>query len=148
MPSPELANRSKSTGDHRNASSNLVEGLDSPSDAEIPPIINLSSIMDGAQNCKRSFLSVLSSTSKSPTRKAASRALDGSSDTENEVFVSGVSDAFDRYKIWSADIGLYENGLNSIELCLRDASNVSKHVSSLLDDLTDSLQDGKFYLTC
>ncbi|KAF7531680.1 hypothetical protein G7054_g8634 [Neopestalotiopsis clavispora] len=97
------------------------------------------SIADAIQDCTKLFCSILpllpeESELPEPHPRAS---------TDIDTTPPGVSELFDRYKIWYTNMGTYRNGLSSLDYRLRDASNVSKQVISLLSELDESLRDGK-----
>jgi len=63
------------------------------------------------------------------------RAVDG-------VESSAVNDELGRFRIWAANIGGLSIGRASLDYRLRDAEYLHKNVTSLLEDLNESLCDG------
>lgn len=60
-----------------------------------------------------------------------------------EEQVSSISwgDELGRLRVWAANIGAHQTGQSSLEFRLRDASHISKQVTTLLRDLDQSLND-------
>ncbi|KAI0153514.1 hypothetical protein BJ166DRAFT_532966 [Pestalotiopsis sp. NC0098] len=97
-------------------------------------------LANNVQKCTTSFFSVLSNLSPSFGAPGGLTPTDWT-DEKIMAFTSGVAKEFDRYTIWSVNMGTYENGHSSLDYRLRDASNVSKQVCSLVNDLIETLQD-------
>lgn len=57
-----------------------------------------------------------------------------------------VEDRFDRFKLWSQNIGAHHTGRTSLDYRLRDASNLWKQAVDLVGDLAQALEDGKYHL--
>lgn len=60
---------------------------------------------------------------------------------EEEVSSLAWGDELGRLRIWAANIGAHQTGQSSLDFRLRDASHISKQVTSLLRDLDQSLND-------
>lgn len=67
-----------------------------------------------------------------------------SASTANEEAISPqIIDEFGRFKIWASNIGAHRSGRSSLDYRLRDASHIQKRVLELLEDLGQSLEEGK-----
>src|SRR5437868_5620845 len=67
----------------------------------------------------------------------------GISDTET-------TDAFGRFKIWAGNIGAFQeiDVKSSLDFRLRDTPKISAQILEILDDLAESLEDGKCFFWC
>lgn len=55
-------------------------------------------------------------------------------------------DKFDRFKLWSQNIGAHRTGRSSLDYRLRDASNLRNQAIDLVGDLSQALEDGKYLI--
>lgn len=64
-------------------------------------------------------------------------------DFQDQIQLSAVRDELGRFRIWSGNIGAHKLGSSSLNHRLRDASHIRQRVLSLLEDLSETLQDGR-----
>lgn len=83
------------------------------------------------------FQSLLEAVAKTPEQKTHSFG---------QISSEWVKDNFDRFKLWSQNIGAHPTGKSSLDYRLRDASNLKKQAVDLVGELAHTLEDGK-YLT-
>lgn len=62
---------------------------------------------------------------------------------KDQIQLSDIGDEHGRFRIWSGNIGAHRGGRSSLDYRLRDASHIRQRVISLLQDLTETLQDRK-----
>lgn len=55
-----------------------------------------------------------------------------------------IEDSFGRFRIWTGTTGAHREGLRSLDHRLRDRSHIRLPAVDLLEDLSQSLSDGKF----
>lgn len=58
-----------------------------------------------------------------------------------------VEDQLARFSIWTASIGVFARGRASMDHRLREATDVHEAVTSLLEDLTDGIQNCRYIST-
>lgn len=77
---------------------------------------------------------------------AIAKASEQQSYSLGQISSEWVKEKFDRFKLWSQNIGAHHTGSSSLDYRLRDASNLRKQAIDLVGDLAQALEDGK-YLT-
>lgn len=95
------------------------------------------SISQRVRLCVPAFQSLLAAVAKEPGQQNHSLG---------QISSEWVKDNFDRFKLWSQNIGAHRTGKSSLDYRLRDASNLRKQAVDLVGELTHALEDGK-YLT-
>lgn len=67
-----------------------------------------------------------------------------------EISDTEATDAFGRFKIWAGNIGAFQqiDLKSSLDYRLRDAAKISTQILENLDDLTESLEDGRILRPC
>lgn len=65
------------------------------------------------------------------------------SDAQGDVSLLKLQNELSRFKVWSGNIGAHQKGRSSLDHRLRDASNIRDQVVELLEDLKESLKNGK-----
>lgn len=83
-----------------------------------------------------------------PAFESLSAAVAEASKQQNhclgQISSEWVKDNFDRFKLWSQNIGAHRTGRSSLDYRLRDASNLRKQAVDLVGDLVQALEDGKY----
>lgn len=74
---------------------------------------------------------------------AAIEAFEQHGDALEQLNSYWVKDEFDRFKLWSQNIGAHHTGRRSLDYRLRDTSNLRKQAIDLLEDMAQALEDGK-----
>ncbi|KAK5683233.1 hypothetical protein LTS10_004764 [Elasticomyces elasticus] len=90
----------------------------------------MSSLSNSTQACVTLFASLCA---KLP--ETASRHLE-------QMPLHALDNEFDRFKIWSGNLGARQSGHASLDWRLRDAATMSTSISKLLGDLKEHLQEG------
>jgi hypothetical protein len=67
--------------------------------------------------------------------------------SQDQIQLADVKDELGRFRIWSGNIGAHRKGRSSLDYRLRDASHISRRVIGLLQDLNQTLRDGKLHLS-
>jgi hypothetical protein len=65
----------------------------------------------------------------------------------NQKAVLEIGEEEARFKVWSGNIGAHSTGRRSLQYRLRDASHLQKQVKSLLDELSELLEDATAIVT-
>lgn len=63
--------------------------------------------------------------------------------TQSDISLLKLQNELSRFKVWSGNIGAHKKGRSSLDHRLRDASNIRDQVLELLEDLRESLKDGR-----
>lgn len=66
-------------------------------------------------------------------------------ETSHGISKSEASDTFGRYRIWAGNIGAFQHieSKSSLAYRIRDAPKIAAQIADLLDDVAESLDDGK-----
>jgi len=68
----------------------------------------------------------------------------GDHPTQGSTAVGNAASHQARFKLWAGNLGAHRiSGTRSLEYRLRDASSLRNHIMALLQDLCDSLEEGK-----
>lgn len=78
---------------------------------------------------------------------AVAEASEQQNHSLGQISSEWVKDKFDRFKLWSQNIGAHRTGRSSLDYRLRDASNLRKQAIDLVGDLAQTLEDGKYLTT-
>lgn len=92
------------------------------------------SIAKRVRSCMRAFQLLLA---------AILEASEQQDHSLGEMSSEWAKDKFDRFKLWSQNIGAHRTGRSSLDYRLRDASNLRKQAIDLVGDLAKGLEDGK-----
>lgn len=95
------------------------------------------SIAKTVRSCMRAFQSLSA---------AVLEASEQQDHSLGEMNSEWAKDKFDRFKLWSQNIGAHRSGRSSLDYRLRDASNLKKQAIDLVGDLAQALEDGKCLL--
>lgn len=96
----------------------------------------MSTIADHVWTCLKEFNSLCSS----PTTWTASALDEGA---QSDISLLKLQNELSRFKVWSGNISAHKKGRSSLDHRLRDASNIRNQVVELLEDLAESLKDGR-----
>lgn len=88
-------------------------------------------------------MNLISSTVKSCLDGFRLLSADLDIDQSLNSLLPGVSNQLARFKVWAGNIGAHLTGRSSLEYRLRDSSSIRNQVVKLLDNIRDSLKDGK-----
>jgi hypothetical protein len=67
-------------------------------------------------------------------------------DFTHEIVLPRLKDEFGRFRVWAGNIGAHRVGRVSLDYRLREASHMHGRVTDLLDDLIETLSQGKHTL--
>ena len=65
------------------------------------------------------------------------------SDFDDRITLGGVLDQFGRFRVWAGNIGAHQHGRVSLDYRLRDASRLKGQIIKFLEDLDETLHDGR-----
>lgn len=60
-------------------------------------------------------------------------------------FLTEVSACFERFQLWSSNLGAHRRDKNSLDRRLREASNLQGRVLQYLKDIQEGLKDSRFW---
>lgn len=64
-------------------------------------------------------------------------------DGDQRSVVQAINNELSRFRLWAGNIGAHRRGRSSLDYRLRDASTLKSQVIRLLENLHESLDDGK-----
>lgn len=102
-------------------------------------------ISESLGQCARAFLPLRSWAWPMLVDEIHQHPINTVHDQEIRAFRFGVGEEYNRYTAWAARPHRHSNDDDTLDDHLRDAPNVSGQVMAILDDLLESLRDGKVH---